>query len=363
LTKLRLSAAAGAMALLLAAGSCARRGHDSTMVHPSLATEAVTDDPDDPAVWVNPGDPAASLILGTNKAAAPSGALVVFGLDGKTRQTVAGLDRPNNVDVEYGLALGGQRVDIAVATERLKNRLRVFRISAGAQPLTDVTSEGGTRVFASETGERAEPMGVSLYKRPSDGAIFAIVAPKTGAQEGYLGQYLLEDDGRGRVKATEVRRFGKFQGGKEIEAVAVDDALGYVYYADEGFGIHKWAADPNHPEAGKELAVFGRAGWQGDHEGIGIEVRPDGKGFLVCTDQIAGDTHYHFFRREGGPGGPHDHAEMVRCVRGGADSTDGIEVAAVPLGERFPQGLMAVMNSGPKNFLLFRWDEAAGTGR
>jgi hypothetical protein len=25
--------------------------------------------------------------------------------------------------------------------------------------------------------------------------------------------------------------------------------------------------------------------------------------------------------------------------------------------------LMVVMNSGPKNFLLFRWDEAAGSGR
>src|SRR2546430_8869431 len=41
-----------------------------------------------------------SLILGTNKAPAPNGALVVFGLDGKVRQTLAGIDRPNNVDVE-----------------------------------------------------------------------------------------------------------------------------------------------------------------------------------------------------------------------------------------------------------------------
>ena len=47
---------------------------------------------------------------------APKGALVVFGLDGKTRQTVAGLDRPNNVDIEYGLRVAGQDIDIAVAT-------------------------------------------------------------------------------------------------------------------------------------------------------------------------------------------------------------------------------------------------------
>ena len=31
----------------------------------------------------------------------------------------------------------------------------------------------------------------------------------------------------------------------EIEAVAVDDAPGYVYYADEGNGTHKYHADPD----------------------------------------------------------------------------------------------------------------------
>ena len=88
------------------------------MVEPALATEAVSSDPDDPAIWVNPIDSAQSLVLGTNKAQAPEGALVVFGLDGKTLQTVDGIDRPNNVDVEYGLLLGGGLADIAVLTER-----------------------------------------------------------------------------------------------------------------------------------------------------------------------------------------------------------------------------------------------------
>ena len=43
----------------------------------------MTDDPDDPAIWVHPTDPARSLIIGTNKVKAPTGAVVVFGLDGK----------------------------------------------------------------------------------------------------------------------------------------------------------------------------------------------------------------------------------------------------------------------------------------
>ncbi len=350
------------MALVLGLAVCSGPSHPAVDIRPVLATAPVSDDADDPAVWVHPTDPARSLIVGTNKVAAPAGALAVFGLDGKIRQSIAGLDRPNNVDVEYGLMVGGQATDVAVLTERLKHRLRIFKIPRDGGPLTDISSGGGAPVLAGETGERAEPMGIALYRRPRDGAVFAIISPKTGPMQGYLWQYRLEDDGTGRVRAVRVRRFGGFSGLKEIEAVAVDDALGYVYYADEGNGIHKWHADPDHAGAGRELAHFGRTEFAADHEGIAIYARQDGSGYVVCTDQIDGNSHYHIYRRQGGPGGPHDHAEMIKCVRGGADATDGIETTSAALGPGFPNGLMVVMNSGPKNFLVYRWEDIANTG-
>ena len=40
---------------------------------------------------MNRSDPARSLIFGTNKVKAPTGALVAFGLDGAIRQVFAGL--------------------------------------------------------------------------------------------------------------------------------------------------------------------------------------------------------------------------------------------------------------------------------
>jgi myo-inositol-hexaphosphate 3-phosphohydrolase len=52
----------------------------------------------------------------------------------------------------------------------------------------------------------------------------------------------------------------------------------------------------------------------------------------------------------------------VKVVRGGADSTDGLEVISAPLGGSFPQGLMIAMNAGPKNFLVFRWEDVASAG-
>lgn len=347
---------------LLPLAACSRPSHSSLDIRPALATAPVADNPDDPAVWVHPTDPELSLIVGTNKVAAPSGALVVYGLDGQIRQTISGLDRPNNVDIEYGLMVSGLSTDVAVTTERMQHRLRIFRIPRDGGPLTDITSTGGAAVLAGEAAERAEPMGIALYRRPRDGAVFAIISPKVGPKQGYLWQYRLEDDGSGRVRTVPVRRFGSYSGRKEIEAIAVDDALGYVYYADEGNGIHKWHADPDHPDAGRELAHFGRTEFAGDHEGIAVYALPDGTGYIVCTDQIDGNSHYHVYRREGGPGGPHDHAQMIKCVRGGADATDGIEVVSAPVGPRFPNGLLVVMNSGPKNFLVYRWEDVAQTG-
>ena len=68
------------------------------------------------------------------------GALYVFDLTGKIieEKTVRALKRLNNVDVAYGLMLDGVPTDIAVATEREANRLRVFSL-----PDMKVVDNGG----------------------------------------------------------------------------------------------------------------------------------------------------------------------------------------------------------------------------
>jgi 3-phytase len=328
-------------------------------VEAAYATARLSNDPDDPAVWVHPADPSRSLIIGTMKVAAPAGAIVAFGIDGQIRQVISGIDRPNNVDVEYGLRLGGGTADIAVVTERLARQLRIFRLDPANDRLVDL---GGAPILEGADGEAGAPMGVALYRRPRDGALFAIVAPKTGPRAGYLWQYRLADAGGGKVAATFVRRFGTFSASSvreenEIEAVAVDDALGYVYYADEADGVHKWHADPDHPDAARELAHFARDGFRGDREGIAIYTRADGTGYIVCTDQIDTESEYHVFRREGEPGRPHDHAQRLAVLRGGADATDGLEIAPARLGPKLPNGIMVAMNSTPQNFLVFRWED------
>lgn len=338
----------------------------SVPVVPARSTSALPHDPDDPAIWRHPTNLARSLILTTDKIE-QKGGLYVFDLDGKLRQTIAPLDRPNNVDIEYGVSIAGHTTDIAVLTERKQHRLRIFRIPSDGGALTDL-APAGLPVLAGQTGEASEPMGISLYKRPKDGAVFAIVAPKGGEATNYLWQYRLESDRAGAVRATFVRRFGHFSrqgvllGSGEIEAVVVDDELGYVYYADERFGIRKWHADPDHAEAARELAVLGRDGYRGDREGLAIYAERGGKGFVVSTDQISGGSRLHLFSRHGGPRGPHDH-QLVGIVDTSSDETDGIDVTAAPL-PGFPRGMLVMMNSNPKNFLFYRWEDiVAGIAR
>lgn len=232
-------------------------------VKPVLISDTVKHDTDDPAIWINFNDLSKSLIIGTDKDS--DGALYVFDLNGKVieEKTIRNLKRPNNVDVEYGLILNGKPVDIAVATERQSNKIRIYSL-----PDMKEIDNGGIEVFVGE--KERDPMGISLYKRPKDGAIFAILSRKSGPSEGYLWQYLLFDDGNGNVTVKLVRKFGAYSGKKEIESIAVDDKLGFVYYSDEQIGIRKYYADPDVKDANVQLGCISTTDYLEDNEGISI---------------------------------------------------------------------------------------------
>ena len=163
---------------------------DDALITPLLSTAPLfnyedapaTPDADDPAIWINRGDPRRSLVIGTAKDAG----LIVYDLSGHIVQAIlppnapqvlpadpatpAGvnlaIDNPcidshngetfgryNNVDIAYNVRLGrhprAPRVDVAVVSDRGCDRLRFFHIdpSNPAGPLVDVTSPDAPRVF------------------------------------------------------------------------------------------------------------------------------------------------------------------------------------------------------------------------
>jgi 3-phytase len=315
-------------------------------IQPIRMTDSLPDDADDPAVWVHPFKPAHSLVLGTNKARAPRGAIGVFDLNGRLLQLICGLDQPNNIDVGYRFRLRRRYIDIAVATERYASRLRIFQIDPQRCRLIEITDFENARVFAGEQGERAMPMGIALYYNPRTQTIDAVVSRKAGPENGYLHQYRLVETRPGRVGVQFVRAFGRFSGRKEIEAVAVDSALGYVYYADEQFGVRKYHADAAHPHAERELAHFA-TDFKGDHEGIAIYAPSHGEGYLLCVEQRSGNSCLHVYPRLG------IQREPIAIIDIGTDKTDGIDATAQPLGKPFTDGLVVAMNSRERNFWFY----------
>lgn len=331
--------------------------NQQNVIKPIVVTDTVKYDTDDPAIWINHTDPSQSLIIGTDKAS--DGALYVFDLNGKIieEKTVRNLKRPNNVDVEYGLILDSKSVDIAVATEREANKIRIYSL-----PDMEEIDNGGIEVFVGE--KMRAPMGISIYKRPKDGAVFAIVSRKSGPNDGYLWQYLLQDDGKGNVKGTKVREFGLFSGKKEIESIAVDDQLGYVYYGDEQFGVRKYYADPDMEDANKELGIIYTMDYKEDSEGIAIYPVDDKTGYILVSDQSA--NRFRIYTREGTLANPkeetlaepHNH-KLVKIVNVMTNNSDGCEITNVPLNEKFSSGFFVAMSDN-KTFQYYSWADIAG---
>lgn len=306
------------------------------LIH-DIATESVTSDADDPAIWHHPTDPMKSRIIGTDKIASVGG-LFVFDTEGKIVQHIEPLDRPNNVDVEQNVKFGAETWDLAVAAERGKRRLAIYRIDRQTGVLSDAT--GSTNVFIDRSGSARQPMGISLYHRKTDGALIAVVSAKSGPSEAYLETYRLTMNIEGKIDATKIGAFGKFSGSKEIEAVFCDDENLSVYYADEDSGIHQYAFDGQSPLL-KHTAFFGTEDFVGDREGIARIGQS-----ILCVEQLEGKSRIHIFDRS------NPIAATKRVLTTDADSTDGIEATDKPFG-KFKNGVVVMMNSKDKNFFVY----------
>lgn len=317
------------------------------VVNPKMSTSAVVDDADDPAIWIHPTDPSKSIIIGTDKGDFPNGGLFVWNMDGTLRQRL-NIDHPNNVDVRYGMRLQAGLVDIAVVSMRNDDEIRVFKIDPVSRQLSDITTAGGIPVFS-------EPYGICLYKRPADGAMFAIVSNNVSGNK-KLWQLLLEDDGTGKVRGTKVREFGNIT--DVVEGLVADDELGYLYASEETVGVHKFYADPARGDT--RLALFATGGgFARDREGIAIYKCNDGTGYLLVSNQ--GDTSVKVYPREGAPGNPHQHNLITTIKTNGAVETDGLDVTSVPTSADFPHGFLISHNSIGRNFRLYDWEDIAQT--
>ncbi len=321
-------------------------GQNSTVknwaANPVVITEPVLQDTDDPAIWYNKKRPAKSLIIGTDKGGdTGEGGIYLYNLDGKIVNKILGIKRPNNIDITYDFPISNNRnIDIAVFTERGANKIRVL-----SMPDFKFVDNGGIDVFVDE--QARAPMGVALYK--NEDKTYAIVGRKSGPTNGYLHQYLLQTNDKGEVTGELIRKFGNYSGIKEIEAIAVDNEMGYVYYSDENVGIRKYYAHPD--SSSNELALFGTTGFTQDQEGISIYKTGQESGFIIVSDQQA--NQFQIFNREG-----NEH-HLLGIVKIKTNESDGSDVIHARLSRKFKKGIFVAMSTD-KTFHYYRIEDILG---
>jgi 3-phytase len=293
---------------------------------------------DDPAIWVNPADPALSTIIGTDKTA--GGGLGVYDLAGHQLQFVTAGEL-NNVDLRTGFPLGGQSVALVTAGNRTDNSIAIYKVDPATRQLVDVKARTITTLTT---------YGSCMYHSAATGKFYYFVDSKAGDIE----QWELFDNGAGLVDAVKVRNLPKL--GSQPEACTVDDELGFLYVGEEDVGIWKFNAEPGTPDMPTLVDGVGPGGHLvADVEGLAIARTGAGTGFLIAANQ--GDSTYAVYQR----GGSNAFVKLFRvgasCAADEVTGSDGIDVTTAALGPAFPGGVLVTQDdtnspTGNQNFKL-----------
>lgn len=319
------------------------------LVHAVMETAPVDHDgdaADDPAIWVNPTDPAQSAIIGTDK----KGGLAVYDLSGQRLQFLPD-GKMNNVDLRGGFKLSGKTVTLVAASDRTHKSIALYTIDPGTRLLTNVAD-------GLQPTNLSDPYGLCMYQ-DRKGATFVFISDP----DGLVRQWKLSATPAGKVRARPVRdlRFDT-----QTEGCVADDETGALYVAEEDVALWRLGADAKTGSARKAVArIADNPALKDDLEGVGLYAQAGGKGFLVLSSQ--GDNTYAVFRREGDNAYVGSFAVTADGAKtiDGVSETDGLDVTSASLGAGLEGGAFVAQdgrNISPpehQNFKLVPWSAIA----
>lgn len=305
------------------------------MVPATAETEPVgtlnRDAADDPAIWRNPADPAASLVAATDKRAG----LHVYGLDGRSLAfDPAG--RLNNVDL---IDLGERGILVAASdrNDEANAQIRLYRLDPDGPRLVRLgTVPGG----------KGEAYGICLAPG-TDGSVDAFSVLK----EGRIEQVAISYDGK-VASGTIVRSLNV---PSQPEGCVVDARNGQLFVGEEEAGIWRFNARADGPVAGQLVARVDRKQLVPDVEGLALAPEGADSGYLIASSQ--GDNAFALYRLP--DMAPAGRFHIARGKLGSVEDTDGIALVLGDFGPGFPGGLFVAQDgkNRPKaqNFKLVSW--------
>lgn len=302
-------------------------GDPAVSVFATAETEPVgtanQDAADDPAIWRNAADPAASLIVATDK----KGGLYVYGLDGKIRDFVA---RPalNNVDL-VDMADQGVVVFASDRSDLANAHIALFQLDTATAKLVDIAT------VASGSGEA---YGICGWQR--DGKLIVYTAPK----EGNIGEWEITLDSQPTIKLLR-----SMQVASQPEGCAIDPRNGTLYIGEEDVGIWRFTAGQT---VGELVAPVDNKHLVADVEGLALVPEGANGGWLYASSQ-GDNTYMRYSLPDMAPDG---RFRIAAGKFGATEETDGIEVKRGDFGPKFPGGLFIAQDgvnaNGAQNFKL-----------
>lgn len=286
---------------------------------------------DDPAIWRNPVNPAASLIVGTDK----KGGLYVYDLKGAQKSFLAapGLNNVDLIDISGGrvLVIASDRSDLAT--------VNLF------MALLD-TATGKLAPAGKIAVGPGEGYGICMVKPAGQAGVIAFSAPKSGT---IYKTVITEAAGAFTGTTTTLAQVPT-----QTEGCIADPRTGTLFIGEEDAGI--WAIDMT-TGAKRMVAAIDNKLLVADVEGLAIA--PEGKdgGYLVASSQ--GDNAYAVFRLPDVT--PVGRFRIAQGAFGSVEETDGIELDNRDFGPDFPKGIFIAQDGvnapSAQNFKYVRWDE------
>lgn len=312
----------------------------------TVAVKSFGDAADDPVIWANPTNPAASLVIATDKQAG----LYVYDMNGQIVQFLPD-GKMNNVDLRSGFKLNGDDVTLVTASDRTHRSIALYILDEETGTLRDVSN--GPQPTGLD-----DPYGLCMYRNLETSKTYVFI----NGDETRKRQWELVDAGNGKVDARLVRDL-TFD--SQTEGCVVDDRSATLYVGEEDVGIWKLDADPSAGNARTKMDMISDNEYlYDDVEGMSIYSLEKGGGYLIASSQ--GNNTYAIYDLL-----TDEYLGSVAVVANpnagldGASETDGLDVSAANLGPGFEQGALVVqdgrnvMPSQNQNYKYIPWKAIA----
>lgn len=318
---------------------------------PPIGAGDMEDAADDPAIWINPDEPAKSVIFGSNK----KGGINSYTLHGEEIDYFP-IGNINNIDIISGVSgVDGSSFDLLGGTNRSQQNVSLF-----------VASREGNLIVA-ETKNNIDNKniddiyGFCFYKSPIDDMSYLFI----NAKNGYLSQYAIHHLKDHLFNLEQVR---SYQFASQVEGMVADNLYGHLFVGEEDKGVWKMEAEPHIkprpefiPGSGEENPniVY-------DVEGLTLYTSDTG-GYLIVSSQ--GNFSYAVFERDP----PHEYLGSFKIVSSGeidgVEETDGIQATSAHLNADYPEGIFIAQDGfnyegeikKSQNFKYIDWREIRKT--